>query len=149
MFLHYLLNRDENELISKVLYYKKEDPIKKDWFSTVINDLKDFGLDFMNLEDIKEMKKDNFKKVVKEKCKETSLKYLLDGNLERSKLKNLKYYDLSIQEYLTSTKITTRRKKYLFQFRTRMTNVGYNYGNKKLVLCVILMKMNRSICLNA
>ena len=52
---------------------------------------------------------------------------------ERSKLNFFEFYDLSIQEYLTSTKITTRRKKYLFQFRTRMTNVGFNYGNK--VLC--------------
>ena len=59
--------------------------------------------------------------------------YLLEGNEEKSKLKNFKYYQLTIQSYLTSNKISTRSKKYLFRFRTRITNVGFNFGNK--VLC--------------
>ena len=133
MFLHYLLNRDKNELISKVLHAQKDEPVKNDWFSTVIKDLEEFGLEYMDIEDIKNFTKEEWKKIVKEKCKESSLKYLLDGNQEMSKIKHLKYYDLAIQPYLTSTKISTRRKKYLFQFRTRMTSVGYNYGNK--VVC--------------
>ena len=138
MFLHYLLNRNENELVLKVLNAQKEDPIKNDWFSTVTKDLNEFGLDFMNLDDIKTMKKEEFKKLVKEKCREISLAYLLEGNQEKSKMKNLKYYELSLQPYLTSNEITTRRKKYLFKFRTRMTNVGFNYGNKiKCPLCHI------------
>ena len=45
-----------------------------------------------------------------------------------SKLKNLKYYELKMQPYLKSTKITTRQKKYLFLYRSRMINVGKNYG---------------------
>ena len=53
MFLHYLLNRDENELIFKVLTAQIEEPTKNDWFSTVVKDLNEFGLDFLNLEDIK------------------------------------------------------------------------------------------------
>ena len=35
-----------------------------------------------------------------------------------------------MQPYLLSTKISTRKKKYLFLFRTRMMNVGHNYGRK-------------------
>ena len=55
-----------------------------------------------------------------------------------SKIKLLKYYELALQPYLTSSKITTRQKKCLFQFRTRMTSVGYNYGNKTVCpLCHI------------
>ena len=53
MFLYYLLNRDKNELISKVLYAQKEDPVKNDWFSTVTEDLKEFGLDYLDMENIK------------------------------------------------------------------------------------------------
>ena len=80
MFLYYLLNRNKNELISKVLYAQKEDPLKNDWFSTVTEDLKEFGLDYLDMEDITNLKKDQFKKLVKEKCQESSLKYLLEGN---------------------------------------------------------------------
>ena len=35
-----------------------------------------------------------------------------------------------MQSYLQSEKLTTRQKKYLFRFRTRMIKVSYNYGNK-------------------
>ena len=133
MFLHYLLNRGDTELISQVLYAQKEQPIKNDWYSTVLKDLLLLGLDYLEIEDIKSMKKEQFKKLVKDNCKDVALNYLLDGNEERTKLKNLKYYQLSLQSYLTSSKITTRMKKQFFRFRTKMTNVGFNFGNK--ILC--------------
>ena len=76
MFLHYLLKREDDELISQVLYAQKEQPIKNDWFSTVMEDLKDFGLEHLEVEDIKNMSKDHFKKLVKENCKDIALNYL-------------------------------------------------------------------------
>ena len=66
MYLHYLLNRNENELISRVFWAQKEDPTRKDWYSSVMNDLKDLGLDYLDLDDIKMMKKDKFQKLIKE-----------------------------------------------------------------------------------
>ena len=45
-------------------------------------------------------------------------------------MKHLNYYQLLIQPYFISTKISTRMKKQLFRFRTRMTNVGHNFGRK-------------------
>ena len=93
-------------------------------------DLKDLGLDYLDLDDIKNMKKEYFKKLIKKQLNDAALKYLLEGNESKSKLKDLKYYQLAIQPYLLSTDITTRSKKYLFMFRTRMTPVGYNYGRK-------------------
>ena len=113
MFLHYLLNRDENEMIAKVLNAQKEEPIKNDWYSKVLEDLEDFGLNYLDTEDIKSMKEEKYKDLIKEKCKELSLKFLLEGNQEKSKLKRLKYYQLSMQSCLTSTNISTRQKKTL------------------------------------
>ena len=42
----------------------------------------------------------------------------------------LKCYELELQPCLTSKKITTRQKKVLFRFRTRIVKVGHNYGTK-------------------
>ena len=50
--------------------------------------------------------------------------------------KNQKYYQLETQQYLKTNKLSTRNKKSLFKFRTRMVNVGHNFGNKiKCPLC--------------
>ena len=136
MFLYYLLNRNEDELISKIFWAQKDNPTKNDWYSTVMKDLAEFGLDFLELTEIKSMKKDTFKKTVKEKCKELAMKYLLEDNEQKSKLKNFKYYQLQLQPYLTSKEISTRQKKILYRFRTRMVHVGKNYGKKvKCPLC--------------
>ena len=53
---------------------------------TCLKDLESFGLNYLELIDIKNMKKEHFKKLVNEKCKESALKYLLEGNEEKSKL---------------------------------------------------------------
>ena len=83
------------------------------------------------------MKKYKFKKLVKEKCKNIALKYLLEDNEGKSKLNKLKYYELSMQNYLKTEEMTTKQKKYLFRFRTQMIRVGFNYGNKiHCPLCV-------------
>ena len=86
--------------------------------------------------DIKKMSKRKSKKMLKEKLRDAVLKYLTGNNEEKSKMKNLRYYKLELQDYLKSDKISTKRKKILFKFRTRMVNVGHNFGNKnKCPLC--------------
>jgi len=67
MYLYYLLNRKENELVLKILKAQISDPTNNDWYSTVQVDLKDLGLDYLDLEEIKVMKKVTFKKMVKER----------------------------------------------------------------------------------
>ena len=46
-------------------------------------------------------------------------------------MQHLKYYELKLQEYLKNDKISATKKKILFKFRTRMVNVGNNFGNHK------------------
>ena len=45
MYLHYLLNRNENNMIYKCLKAQMNDPKKNDWYSDVENDLKMFKID--------------------------------------------------------------------------------------------------------
>ena len=83
------------------------------------------------MNDIKNMKKNEFKKLVKTHCKDAALNYLLDGNHDKTKLRKLHYYSLEIQPYLLSDKLTTKSKQCFFKFRTHMVNVSYNYGGTK------------------
>ena len=49
---------------------------------------------------------------------------------EKSKVLNLQYKSLNIQNYFTTNKIETNRKIIIFKARTRMLNVSYNFGQK-------------------
>ena len=46
-----------------------------------------------------------------------------------TKLVNINYTKLEIQDYLKSQKINLQKKKILFKARTRMINVNKNFGN--------------------
>ena len=53
-------------------------------------------------------------------------------------MSNLVYSSLELQPYLKSDAIFNRTKKFLFKLRTRMVDVGYNFGNKiKCKICAV------------
>ena len=99
MFLHHILKSDENRLISKVFWAQEGKPIKNDWVTTVKENLKELGLDYLSLKQIKSMKKSTFRALVKKKCRKMALEYLLKEKESRakSKLKNLQYQSLNLQ----------------------------------------------------
>ena len=66
---------------------------------------------------------------------------------KHTKMKNLQYEGLKIQNYFHRTDITNDQKKIIFQFRTRMADFGENYrgaGIRLTVPCVIYIVTNRS-----
>ena len=132
MFLHYLLKRDKQEMISKVFWAQCKKPVKGDWCLVVLEDLDSLGLGHLTLTDIGNRSKSQMKKLVKEATKTTALKYLLTKKETLSKMKPLQYSDLRLQPYLTCNSINLRLKRLLFKLRTRMISVGYNFGQKKI-----------------
>ena len=94
-------------------------------------------LSFINLtlNELSLIKKVNLKAVVKEACKKSALKYLLNEikRKDMSKVKSLQYKKLQMQPYLSSNGISLKRKIILFKARTRMLNVKWNFGEK--ILC--------------
>ena len=136
MFLHYILNCDKNETISKVFWAQKQNPLPNDWSETVQEDIKILGIGQYSIEEISLLKKAKLKIIVKEACKASALKYLLNEIKEKdiSKLKNITYNELKMQPYLSSSKKSLKHKKILFKARTKMLNVNWNFGNKSLCL---------------
>ena len=71
---------------------------------------------------------DEFQPLIKEKA----FTYLIEQVKERNmtKIINNKYSGLKIQEYLNCSEASKNIKKFTFKLRTKMIEVGENFGNK-------------------
>ena len=76
IFLHYILSQREESLMFRFLMAQKNDPIRGDWYSDVIDILHEFELG-RNEDDIKYIPVKTFKKIVKQKAEVAGLNYLL------------------------------------------------------------------------
>ena len=85
-FLHYLVNRDESEMLYKFFSAQWNHPSENDWTTQARQDLADFGLE-PDLNLIKSKSKWSFKTLIKIKAKEFALCFLLDKKDTHSKLK--------------------------------------------------------------
>ena len=139
MFLHYILNQDKTKLISRVFWAQVRKPVPNDWAIIVREDMEEFGI-VEKFEEIASISKKAWKDQVKEAVTEKAFKYLKDQIQGRglSKIKDLVYSELKLQTYLTGSDYSTTQKKFAFRLRSRMVQVGHNFGNKDLCpLCHI------------
>ena len=130
MFLHHILTRNENELILQVYQAQKNQPVEKDFSETVKKDLIDLNINYYTDEDIKNMTKANWKEIVKASVKTAAVAYLLEEIKGKSKMEQLNYNSLQLQDYLKSTEMSKSRKLLAFKLRCRMTEMSNNYGQK-------------------
>ena len=111
MYLHYLLSLNEDDMLFKVFKAQLDDPLKNDWVLTVKESLQELEIN-LNFTEIKQMKNEKFKQIIKQKCKEAALKYLQnEKNKTERKMEKLKYNKLEMAKYLKPKKITINEKK--------------------------------------
>ena len=89
----------------------------------------------MSIDEIKQCPRSTFKLHVKEKCRESAFKSLIDAKNCHSKLANLSYEKLEMQPYLRDGILNCKEARLLFTLRTRMVDVGCNFKNKASLLC--------------
>jgi hypothetical protein len=139
-YYHYLVNLDENEMLFKFFETQYKYPVKDDWTLQVVEDLKDFGIpeSFKFMRSKSEM---SFKRMLKIKTKEFALNHLLNLKSGHSKMDNLCYIDLKMQNYLKSSEIPVNEAQNLFKYRVRVAhfkeNFGDKYENKACPLCSV------------
>ena len=75
--------------------------------------------------------KGKLKKLIKNACKDVAFNHL-KNKIQR---RNIEYKILEMQKYLESKELTTRQKKVIFQARTGMLPVGFNFGCVNCWLC--------------
>ena len=127
-YLHYLANLKENEMLYKVFYAQWKHPVKDDWTIQVQKNLEDFELD-MTLDDLKKKSANSFKRIMKIKSKEYTLNYLIEIKDSHSKMDNLEYPELKLQNYLRDDEIPLNEARNLYRFRTRVANFKENFKN--------------------
>ena len=134
-FLHYLLNRKETEMISQVFSVQWNHPNKNDWTILVKQDLCDLEIE-ADLSSIKRRSEFSFQNLVKKKAHVYELNQLLKMKQTHSKMDDLVYSKLEIQNYLKLENVNTKEAQTLFRYRTRMAKFGENFrGNRNSILC--------------
>ena len=130
-YLHHLATRNENEMLSKFFHTQWKYPARKnEWTEKVKEDLEELDIE-INLEKIKSKSKDTFKNLVKKKVSEKALDVLLEMKERHSKMKNLNYTSLEMQQYLKEKRISKSQAQIIFRFRTRMEKFSENFKGGK------------------
>ena len=126
MFLHTILKQDEKSLVHRFFKAQLENPSKGDWSLQVAKDLGEIDL-ALSLDEIKDLSVESFRTKVRKAVNVAAFKWLLNEKKDKSKVMDIEYQSLKIQEYLVSSNLETREKKFLFQLRMRMIDVKINY----------------------
>ena len=128
MFYWSILQRPDDELIKKVFLAQKQFPTKKCWVSKVEEDLEQCQID-LNAEQIKQLSKNNFKNIVKDKTKKKAMEYLENLQLKHKKSSKLTQ-SLKMQPYLVNDQLTTLQKQLLFKLKCNMTPNKLSYKSQ-------------------
>ena len=128
MFLFYILKQDPKTMIYKFFESQKNHGTSKDWVNTVTQDLKDLKID-KNFDDIKLMKKQDFRRIVSKSIQKNVMQSLEDKKSKHSKVKQLKHEIFGMQKYLrkNNMKISIEEKQMIFKLRSEVTNVKMNF----------------------
>ena len=130
MFLHYLLNEDDDSMINKFLMSQTRSPCKNDWTKTIEKDLNFLEI-YLSYEEIRNCSENQFRTFVDQTCKKKALEHLTTLKLKHSKVLDIKHSSLKMQSYFEPENVwSVQLSKFIFQARTRMTDVKCNFKEK-------------------
>ena len=130
MYHHHILRRPKNELISKFYHAQKLKPSKGDFVNLVDMDKKLLKINLTD-DQISSISDSKYKEMIKKAISEETFKYLINLKKKHSKMDELNYSELKIQNYLKSSNgLTHDEKCTLFKFRVREIDVKTNYRNR-------------------
>ena len=126
MYMHNILQQSDTSTILKFFNLQLEQPTRGDWASTCRQDLKDLSID-KSLEEIKQMTKIQFSKLVKQKSRSKAMIYLTGK--QGTKGKEIQYENLEMSEYLlpSTPALTIEERRKLFSMRNKMVDIANNF----------------------
>ena len=118
LYLQTILQRAPGELTRRVFEAQKEDPTTGDFCLQVKEDMEILQINF-NEDEIRCMKRNHFKAIVKEKSNQAAFKFLKRQQATKSKMSSLKYLSLKTQPYMESKLFSWEEAVLLMALRTR------------------------------
>ena len=118
MYLHAILQRDDNEMVRRVYEAQKNDPSPGDFTELVKHDREQINLNLSD-EEISSIPKLSFRKLVKSKISNAAFRYLQKMQEGHSKMRELKYEKFELMQYLNSPLFSNTNRNLLLALRTR------------------------------
>ena len=136
MYHHNLLSRGEDKTIYKIYSKQKEDPLKGDWFSLRLKDFEFIGVE-LDEREISSTPKSEYKTRIKNLVKKAAFDYMSKEKRGLSKIKDIRYDSLKIQDYLISPDFNPKERNLLYALRSRSHPAKLNYRkmNSSNLLC--------------
>ena len=128
MFLHYILNEGEKSILRRFFFAQLKQPSKGDWVHTISDDLRNMDI-CLDLEQIKQCSKYEFKALVRKSIEVKALEYLNNSKSNLSKVSGIRHDKLKVQKYQLNPNFSSDVKKFTFMLRCRMVDVRNNYRN--------------------
>ena len=150
IFLQYILKQEKSSMMYQVLKATWENPIKNDFVKICTQYLSALEIK-MSFEEIEIMSEKSFKKLVKAKTEKAAFKYLQDEKQKQTKIINLHYHKLEIQEYFINGNCNKRVAKTIFKARSKTLDIKvqkrWKYADLICVGCKLLEESGDEIML--
>ena len=109
-------------MIYQVLKATVENPTKNDFVKICIEYMDVFDIK-MSFKDVEKMSTSSFKKLVKEKTRNAAFNFLSKEKEKQTKIANIKYDGLEIQEYLASGLYNVKFSRLIFKARSKTLDI--------------------------
>ena len=129
LYLQAILWRKDTDLVKQYLMVQRQHRSKGDFHFLVKKDLEDLNFKLEDKEII-EMGKNTLKNNIKKKLMEIAFNDYSKGISKLSKVKNIRYTTLKIQEYLVSPLLNDNQRKLLIKLRSKMEDIKSNFKKK-------------------
>ena len=140
IFLQYILKQEKSSLIYQVLKATWENPIKNDFVKTCKEYLATLDIT-LSFQEIEQMSEWSFKKLVKSKTEAAGLKYLLSQKEKQTKVMDIEYCDLNIQEYFVGGNCKKKISQLIFKARSQTLDIKcqqkWKYADRTCFGCKI------------
>ena len=125
-----ILNESESSKLFRFFKLQQENPVRGDWVSTCMKNMKALNIN-NSIEEIKEMSTFTFKSLLKQKCEENALKYLLKKR--GSKGSQIVYSKLKMADYLyPNDQLSISEQRSIFSIRNKMVaDIPANFCSKE------------------
>ena len=135
LYLKYILNQNQDSMLSKFFKIQMKSPSKGDWVSMCLDNLKDLQIE-SSFEDIEKMSCTQFKNLLKEKVKSAAFIYLIEKQL--SKGGEIEYTELKMSDYLLpNNELSIEEKIQVFSIRNKMDkNIPANFCSSQKISSV-------------